>query len=200
MARALVRLSSSCLVLHSHFAGAEPKAGLVGRAVCICRASPRAAELRAVQSHDEWVPSENRKAAVQSAIGHTSSLSPVSPLKRHYDELLWGAKLLEYGNDRCWSGPAALPSGSGGACGDACRSTRDNRNPSTAGAPTSLCCSAGTASACRNFGCSGNHHIWSRDRSTGRAAMRGGCGRRSDQSVTRSAVRSGRTPARTSSS
>ena len=85
-------------------------------------------------------------------------------------------------------------------CGDACRSTRDNRNPSTAGAPASPCCSAGTASAYRSFGGPGNHHIWRRDRSTGRAAMRGGCGRRSDQSVTRSAVRSGRTPARTSSS
>ena len=135
------------------------------------------------------------------------SLSPRTALIRHRDELPWAAGLLGYGVDWCWIGYAPTgrgqkppPSGSGGVCGDACRSTRDNRNPSTAGAPKSPCCSAGTASAYRSFGCPGNHHIWRRDRSTGRAAMRGGCGRRSDQSVTRTVVRSGRTPARTNSS
>ena len=144
------------------------------------------------------------------------SLSPYRVI-RHCDELSWGAGgLLGYDVDRCWSatprargvatartlaaGQKPPPSGSGGAYGDACRSTRDNRNPSTASAPTSPCCSAGTASAYRSYGCRGNHHIWHRDRNTGRTAMRGGCDRRSDQSVTRSAVRSGRTPARTSSS
>lgn len=102
----------------------------------------------------------------------------------------------------CWIGVRSLPypRGAGGACGDACQSTRDDRNPSTAGAPTSPCCSADTASAYRSFGYRGNHHIWRRARSTGRAAMRGGRGRRSDQSVTRTLVRSGRTPARTNSS
>ena len=168
----------------------------------------RAAELRAVQSLDGWMLGENRKAV---QVGNRPPLPlPVPPVIRHCDEFPWGAGLLGYGVDRCWIGYARSPgrshartgplSGSGGACGDACRSTRDNRNPSTAGAPASPCCSAGTASAYRSFGCPGNHHIWRRDRSTGRAAMRGGCGRRSDQSVTRSVVRSGRTPARTSSS
>ena len=135
---------------------------------------------------------------------HLSPSPSVPPVIRHCDELPWAAGLLGYGFHRCWIGNGRgrkpPPSGAGDAYGDACRSTRDNRNPSTAGAPKSPCFSAGTASAYRSFGCPGNHHIWRHDRSTGRAAMRGGCGRRSDQSVTRSAVRSGRTPARTSSS
>jgi hypothetical protein len=153
----------------------------------------------------------DRYSAGQSAT--SLPLPPVSPVIRHCDELSWGAGvywdtgLTGVGQATPRARAVATPvPGRGrkpppsGSCGDACRSTRDNRNPSTAGAPTSLCCSAGTASAYRSFACPGNDRIWRGDRSTGRAAMRGGCGRRSDQSVTRSVVRAGRTPARTSSS
>lgn len=87
-----------------------------------------------------------------------------------------------------------------GACGDACPSTRGGRNLSTASAPGCPCCSGGIASAYRSCGYFGTHRIWRRVRSAGKAAMRGGHGRRSDQSVTRAVVRSGSTPARTNSS
>ena len=86
------------------------------------------------------------------------------------------------------------------ACGDACRSTRDGRNPRIACAPACPGYSAGIASAYRSCGCSGNHRTWRGDHSSGMAAMRGGRGRRSDQSATRAIVRSGSTPARTNSS
>lgn len=87
-----------------------------------------------------------------------------------------------------------------GGCDDACRSTRDGHNPSTAGAPACPCCSGDTASAYRNSGCSDTHRTWHGDRRTGTATRRGGRGRRSDQSAARAIVRSGSTPARTNSS
>lgn len=83
---------------------------------------------------------------------------------------------------------------------DACRSTRDGRNPSTADAPACPCYSGGTASAYRSCGCFDNRHIWRGDRSADTATMHAGHGRPSDQSVARAVVRSGNTPARTNSS
>ena len=135
----------------------EPLGGAVGRAALHLVRVRRAAELHAVQSLNEWVLGENWKA-VQSAIGHLSPSPPAPPVIRHCDELPWGAGLLRYGADGCWIGYAPSPGRShartlaatgsplaaqAAQCRDAFRSTRDNRNPSTAGAPTSPCCSAG---------------------------------------------------------
>lgn len=123
--------------------------------------------------------------------------SRLSPAIRHCDECGCGARLLGY--DVGSASPACAPT-VWGACVDAYRWTRGGRNRSTAGEPACPGCSADTASACRSFGCFGNHYIWCGGRSAGTAAMRGARDRRSDQSAARAAVRSGRTPARTNSS
>jgi hypothetical protein len=84
------------------------------------------------------------------------------------------------------------------ACG--CRSTTHGRRWGTEGAPKSPDWPAGTASGWRSCGRSGNLRTRDRARSGGTPARRDGLGLRSDQSVTRSPSRSGRTPAPTSSS
>jgi hypothetical protein len=117
-----------------------------------------------------------------------------SPSIRHCDEFTCGAGLLGSGVSSAYARSAW------GASADACRSTTDGRNPSTAGGPTSPCCSAGTANAYRSFDCFGNRHTWRRDRTTGKATTLADHGRLSDQSAARAVVRSGRTPARTNSS
>jgi len=83
---------------------------------------------------------------------------------------------------------------------DGCRSTTGGRSLCTAGGRACPGCSAGTANAHRSFWWSGSRRSGRPGCTGGTAARRDGPGLRSGQSATRSTVRSGNTPALTSSS
>jgi hypothetical protein len=97
--------------------------------------------------------------------------------------------------------PSGLrPLCSDGWCARVCRSTTACRSWGTADAPVWPGCSTGTANARRNFCCPCNRHTGRLDRKPGTEARRVDSGQRTDQSATRFTVRSGSTPALTSSS
>jgi hypothetical protein len=92
------------------------------------------------------------------------------------------------------------PRRTAGGSARGCRPTTGGRSRDTAGGPPCPCCSVGTANAWRNSWCLGNRRSGPGGCTGGKEARRDGTDRRSGQSATRFTVRSGNTPALTSSS